>query len=181
MKKTDKEEISEETIIEEKEKKTKKSTKKSKEEKVEKNDKDSKSETVKQEASKPTKKKTKKAANSEDENNDEEAAVLEKQEEVKEEIKENKEEKSSEKDKVIKILKEAKEKGNITYGELAAQLGDINAEEIEKVFDSFEELGVSVLKDDDFEYDNFFINTFIEKKVEDEIYLLEFNEDEEEW
>ena len=149
MKKTDKEEISEETIIEEKEKKTKKSTKKSKEEKVEKNDKDSKSETVKQEASKPTKKKTKKAANSEDENNDEEAAVLEKQEEVKEEIKENKEEKSSEKDKVIKILKEAKEKGNITYGELAAQLGDINAEEIEKVFDSFEELGVSVLKDDD--------------------------------
>ena len=53
------------------------------------------------------------------------------------------------KDKVMSILKKAKEKGNITYGELALQLGDVDAEEIDKVFEAFEELGVSILKDDD--------------------------------
>ena len=50
--------------------------------------------------------------------------------------------------KVQDILKKAKEKGQITYGELASQLGDINAEQIDKVFDAFEEFGVDVLKDD---------------------------------
>ena len=55
---------------------------------------------------------------------------------------------SEEKDKVKKILSTAKEKGNITYGELAAELGEVNPEQIEKVFDAFEELGVNVLKDD---------------------------------
>ena len=42
----------------------------------------------------------------------------------------------------------AKEKGKITYGELATELGDINPEQIDKVFDAFEEMGVDVLKDD---------------------------------
>lgn len=50
--------------------------------------------------------------------------------------------------KVQDILKKAKEKGQITYGELATQLGDINPEQIDKVFDVFEEIGVDVLKDD---------------------------------
>jgi len=50
--------------------------------------------------------------------------------------------------KVQDILKKAKEKGQITYGELASQLGDINPEQIDKVFDVFEELGVDVLKDE---------------------------------
>ncbi len=50
--------------------------------------------------------------------------------------------------KVQDILKKAKEKGQITYGELATQLGDINPEQIDKVFDAFEEFGVDVLKDD---------------------------------
>ncbi len=50
--------------------------------------------------------------------------------------------------KVQDILKKAKEKGQITYGELATQLGDINTEQIDKVFDAFEEFGVDVLKDD---------------------------------
>ena len=50
--------------------------------------------------------------------------------------------------KVQEILKKAKEKGQITYGELATQLGDINPEQIDKVFDAFEEIGVDVLKDD---------------------------------
>ena len=81
----------------------------------------------------------------------EDTIIEEKIEEIKEETKKSakKEEKEvDEKDKVTKILSTAKEKGNITYGELAAELGEVNPEQIEKVFDAFEELGVSVLKDD---------------------------------
>ena len=51
-------------------------------------------------------------------------------------------------DKLKNILQKAKEKGKITYGELASELGDINPEQIDKVFDAFEEFGVDVLKDD---------------------------------
>ncbi len=54
-------------------------------------------------------------------------------------------------DKIMKIVKNAKEKGNITYGELATQLGEANSEDIDKVFDAFEKSGVNVLKDDDLE------------------------------
>ena len=62
---------------------------------------------------------------------------------------------ASEVDKVNIILKKAKEKGKITYGELASELGDdINAEQIDKVFDAFEEIGVDVLRDDDLEGPN---------------------------
>ena len=50
--------------------------------------------------------------------------------------------------KVQDIVAKAKEKGQITYGELASQLGEINPEQIDKVFDAFEEIGVDVLKDD---------------------------------
>ena len=50
--------------------------------------------------------------------------------------------------KVTEIIKKAKEKGNVTYGELANELGDINPEQIDKVFDVMEKMGVDVLKDD---------------------------------
>ena len=50
--------------------------------------------------------------------------------------------------KVYNILKTAKDSGKITYGELATQLGDVTPDQIDKVFDVFEELGVDVLKDD---------------------------------
>ena len=50
--------------------------------------------------------------------------------------------------KVKDIVQKAKAKGKITYGELATVLGDINPEQIDKVFDAFEEMGVDVLKDD---------------------------------
>ena len=43
---------------------------------------------------------------------------------------------------------QAKEKGKLTYGELALELDDANQDQIEKVFDVMEELGVDVLKDD---------------------------------
>ena len=50
--------------------------------------------------------------------------------------------------KVEKIIKKAKEKGQITYGELATELDDINPEQIDKVFDEFEKLGVDLLKEE---------------------------------
>ena len=52
-------------------------------------------------------------------------------------------------EKLNNIIKKAKEKGKITYGELASELDDANTEQIDKVFDAFEDLGVSVLKEDD--------------------------------
>ena len=58
------------------------------------------------------------------------------------------EEKAHAKEKVEKIIKKAKEKGKITYGELAVELDDVNQDQIEKVFDVMEEMGVDVLKDD---------------------------------
>ena len=53
--------------------------------------------------------------------------------------------------KVKEILQKAKEKGNITYGELATELGNVNPEQIDKIFDEMENLGVDLLKDDDIE------------------------------
>ena len=52
--------------------------------------------------------------------------------EVKEEL--------SEAEKVQKIVKKAKENGKITYGELAKELEDTNPEQIDEVFDAFEEM-----------------------------------------
>ena len=60
----------------------------------------------------------------------------------------NKETKEEATNKVKDIVQKAKEKGKITYGELATELGDVNPEQIDKVFDAFEEMGVDVLKDD---------------------------------
>ena len=51
-------------------------------------------------------------------------------------------------EKVNKILKKAKEKGKITYADLASELDDVNPDQMDKVFDAFEELGVSLLNDD---------------------------------
>ena len=55
---------------------------------------------------------------------------------------------SEEKTKVEQIVKKAKEKGKITYGELAKELENTNPEQIDKVFDAFEEMGVNLLNDD---------------------------------
>ena len=51
-------------------------------------------------------------------------------------------------EKMNSILKKAKEKGKITYGDLASELDDVNPEQIDQVFDAFEELGVDLLADD---------------------------------
>ena len=52
------------------------------------------------------------------------------------------------KEKVENILKRAKENGKITYGELANEFENTNPDQIEEVFNTFEDLGVDVLKDD---------------------------------
>ena len=57
-------------------------------------------------------------------------------------------EKDIAREKATKIIEKAKQSGKITYGELANQLEDISPDQIDKVFDVFEELGVDVLKDD---------------------------------
>ena len=72
-----------------------------------------------------------------------EQAKKEKHEEESEETKKLREE------KVNNILKKAKEKGKITYDDLASELDDVNPDQIDKVFDAFEELGVNLLQDDD--------------------------------
>ena len=68
--------------------------------------------------------------------------------------------------KVEKIIKKAKEKGKITYGELATELDDTNPEEIDKVFDAFEDLGVD-LNDDLDEPDIEDLENVEEIKLED--------------
>lgn len=62
--------------------------------------------------------------------------------------KELKDAKNIQNEKVNSILKKAKEKGKITYGDLATELDDVNPEQMDKVFDAFEELGVNILNDD---------------------------------
>ena len=61
---------------------------------------------------------------------------------------ESEETKKLKEEKVNNILKKAKEKGKITYGDLASELDDVNPDQIDKVFDAFEELGVDLLQDD---------------------------------
>ena len=68
--------------------------------------------------------------------------------EAKPEKRMSEEERAQAKEKVANIIKHAKENGKITYGELALQLDDANQDQIEKVFDVMEEMGVDVLRDD---------------------------------
>ncbi len=58
----------------------------------------------------------------------------------------NKEEKPQ--DKVQEIIEKAKTQGQITYGELASELDEANVDQIDKVFDAFEDLGVDILQED---------------------------------
>ncbi len=76
----------------------------------------------------------------------------EKHEKNKKEIKNNEdtnnEEEKLRQEKVNNIIKKAKEKGKITYGDLAKELDDVNPDQIDKVFDAFEEMGLDLLQDD---------------------------------
>ena len=52
-------------------------------------------------------------------------------------------------ERVEQILKKAKEKGKMTYGELATELDDANPAQMEKIFDAMEKMGLDI--NDDFE------------------------------
>lgn len=124
---------------EKKEKSEKKVEKKpAKEEKIEKKEKAEKK-SVKEEKTEKAKKKI------EQEEKEEKAPVPEE----KKEEPEKKADDSKEKEKVMEIIQKAKKSGKITYGELASELDEANPEQIDKVFDAFESLGVDILKDDD--------------------------------
>ena len=97
-------------------------------------------------------KKSKTEKKSKEEN--EETKENTKKEKLEEKI--EKEEKNAEdikNEKVDKILKKAKEQGKITYGDLAKELDDANPDQIDEVFDAFEEMGVSLNDDLDEEPD----------------------------
>ncbi len=71
-------------------------------------------------------------------------------------------------EKVKIILEKAKKQGKITYGEIASELDDANPDEIEKVFDAFEELNVDLKEDlDDEEPDLEDLEEVEDIKVED--------------
>ncbi len=97
--------------------------------------------------SKPKKKTTKKKEEVKEETVKDEETEKAKKSPKKEKVEEEKTEEPVSKG-VEAILNKAKEKGQITYGELANELVYANPEQIDKVFDAFEELGVDVLKDD---------------------------------
>ena len=69
-------------------------------------------------------------------------------EEIKDK-KTNNDKEKSDAEKVQDIVKKAKAKGKITYEELAKELENTNPDQIDKVFDAFEEMGVNI--NDDFE------------------------------
>ena len=71
------------------------------------------------------------------------------------------------KKKALDIVEKAREKGKITYSELATELDDTNPENIDKVFDAFEDLGIDILKDDAEEPDFEDLQEVEEVKVED--------------
>lgn len=165
MKKTEKDEVEE---IKEKPTKTKKSDEVEKKETKKSSKKETEKVKSKNEEKVEEPKKEKKASKKKAKEDDNEQLKLEiAEKEIKEEknedkpkatksnkkseVKEEKTEKKEddEKDKVQKIVNAAKEKGKITYGELAAELGEANPEQIDKVFEAFEEIGVNVLKDED--------------------------------
>ena len=81
--------------------------------------------------------------------NVEEKIEVTKQKEIKPEVQDEKTNITDEqvKDQVKDIVQKAKD-GNMTYAELATKLDTINPEQIDKVFDKFEEIGVDILKDD---------------------------------
>ena len=72
---------------------------------------------------------------------------LEEVKKVAENVVENKKE-TTDKEKINTIIKEAKEKGGITYGDLATKLNEVNPENMDKVFEAMEEIGVDVIADD---------------------------------
>ena len=101
----------------------------------------------KKDEAKKEEKKDKKTSDSEKIEKIEKARKIAKKKAVEHEN-EEKDDDTLKNEKVNNILKKAKEKGTITIGDLASELDDVNPDQIDKVFDAFEELGVDLLNDD---------------------------------
>lgn len=101
----------------------------------------------KKDEAKKEEKKDKKTSDSEKIEKMEKARKIAKKKAVEHEN-EEKDDDTLKNEKVNNILKKAKEKGTITIGDLASELDDVNPDQIDKVFDAFEELGVDLLNDD---------------------------------
>ena len=137
MKKSEK---SEEIKVNDEIKEEKKATKKAK--------KEDKVETVAEVVEEKETKKSKKTKKEDvKEKNEKVEEVVENKEKEEKQSTENKED-NTEKNKVKEIIENAKTNGKITYGELASQLDEVNPEQIDKVFDAFEDLGVDLLQED---------------------------------
>ena len=126
------------------EKAKKESAKKEKAKEVEKEKKEEKKEKVEKTTKKAKTEKETKTENKKEVEKNIESENINKNEEQDEQVKN---------EKVNKILEKAKAKGKITYGDLAKELDDANAEQIDKVFDAFEKMGVSLNDDLDEEPD----------------------------
>ena len=136
-----KEEVVEEVIEEVKKTKSKnaKTTKPIKEEK--------KAEEKKEQISKePKKEKSTKTSKKEEKKEQLEESVVEEPSKTEEKQTETKTE-GHIKEEVNDIIQQAKD-GKMTYAELATKLDKINPEQIDKVFDQFEEMGVDIITDD---------------------------------
>ena len=145
--------------LEEKKKTTKKKESAAKDKKKEVKESKTKS-TKKSEGKVEEKAKTEKTSKSKKAEKEESNKSVKAEKNVEERLEDKKEENQQEKDdeqikneKVNKILKKAKEQGKITYGDLAKELDDANPDQIDKVFDAFEEMGVSLNDDLDEEPD----------------------------
>ena len=68
--------------------------------------------------------------------------------ETEKEVVENTTEESQSNDKISKILAKAKKQGSMTYGELAADLGDVSTDQIEEIFEKFEKMGIAIDKEE---------------------------------
>lgn len=125
---------------------------------------------IKKKTSKETKVEAKKEEKKEAKTKEEkEPKIEEKANSNKKEKQENSDEKENNKianEKVQKIINKAKESGKMTYGELATELDDTTPDEIDKVFDAFEDLGVD-LNDDLEEPDVEDLENVEEIKLED--------------
>ena len=135
-----------EEVLEEEVKKTKKTTTKKANEKVDENKKEDKVE--KKSKAKSKKEEIKEELKEELEEKKKATKSIKKEEVTEKSAKENEEKNKIKDEKVNSILKKAKEKGQITYEDLAKELDDVEPDQIDQVFDAFEEIGVDLLPDD---------------------------------
>ena len=137
------------------EKKTKTESKSAKAKKINEDKKEKIKEEIIEEKSKkePNENKSKKENKKVVETKNDEASKINVADKSSENNETNEEDEKIKQKKVNNIIKKAKENGKITYGDLAKELDDVNPDQIDKVFDAFEEMGLDLQDDLDEEPD----------------------------